>query len=125
MQGPETNIDVAKEIRSAIEGGVDLSVCLLNYRDDGTKFWNHFSIAVLRDETGHITNYLVGSKTVNEQGLSAPAVTSSNVALEQIDTKKEAGSPSFNSLNIPIIPAFAENDKALNAPDFAFFNVVG
>lgn len=125
MQGPETDTDVAKEIRDAIEDGVALSVCLLNYRADGTKFWNHVSIAVLRDETGHITNYLVSSKTVNEQDLSAPAVTSSNTALEQVDTKKEAGSPSFNSLNIPIIPAFADNDKALNAPDFAFLNVIG
>ncbi|MEO1613750.1 MAG: hypothetical protein AAFU55_15555, partial [Pseudomonadota bacterium] len=36
-------------IRAGIAAGVDTSVCLLNYRADGTTFWNQFFIAALRD----------------------------------------------------------------------------
>ena len=35
-----------------------MSVCLLNYRVDGTTFWNQFFIAALRDAGGNITNYV-------------------------------------------------------------------
>ena len=40
IQGPATdNAEVAK-LRAAIVEGSDVSVCLLNYRIDGTTFWN-------------------------------------------------------------------------------------
>ena len=35
-----------------------MSVCLLNYRVDGTTFWNQFFIAALRDANGSVTNYV-------------------------------------------------------------------
>ena len=40
----------------AIEEGLDTSVCLLNYRADGTKFWNQFFVASLRDGGGVTVN---------------------------------------------------------------------
>jgi hypothetical protein len=36
-------------IRKGISEGSDTSVCLLNYRADGTTFWNQFFVAALRD----------------------------------------------------------------------------
>ena len=47
-----------KQIRLSIEQGNDMSVCLLNYRVDGTTFWNQFFIAALRDANGAVTNYV-------------------------------------------------------------------
>ena len=58
LQGPETDPKSVEKIRSAIETGNDMSVCLLNYRVDGTTFWNQFFIAALRDANGNITNYV-------------------------------------------------------------------
>jgi len=58
LQGPETDPRAVEKIRKAIEAGTDMSVCLLNYRVDGTTFWNQFFIAALRDTTGNITNYV-------------------------------------------------------------------
>jgi len=58
LQGPETDPKSVERIRHAIENGEDLSVCLLNYRVDGTTFWNQFFIAALRDATGNITNFV-------------------------------------------------------------------
>jgi PAS domain S-box-containing protein len=58
LQGPETDPKAVERIRFAIEQGNDLSVCLLNYRVDGTTFWNQFFIAALRDASGNITNFV-------------------------------------------------------------------
>jgi PAS domain S-box-containing protein len=58
LQGPETDPKAVERIRNAIEAGNDLSVCLLNYRVDGTTFWNQFFIAALRDASGNITNFV-------------------------------------------------------------------
>lgn len=35
-----------------------MSVCLLNYKADGTPFWNQFFIAALCDENGNVINFV-------------------------------------------------------------------
>ena len=52
--------------------GIDTSVCLLNYKADGTPFWNQFFVAALRDAEGVIVNYVgvqceVSKATVESQ----------------------------------------------------------
>lgn len=32
----------------------DTSVCLMNYKADGTPFWNQFFVAALRDDAGKV-----------------------------------------------------------------------
>ena len=39
-QGPETDQAKVAAIRAGIAEGVDTSICLLNYKADGTPFWN-------------------------------------------------------------------------------------
>ncbi|CAM9553744.1 unnamed protein product, partial [Laminaria digitata] len=58
LQGPETDPRAVDKIRKAIEEGLDTSVCLLNYRADGTTFWNQFFVASLRDGGGATVNYV-------------------------------------------------------------------
>ena len=67
LQGPETDPKAVEKIRHAIEQGTDMSVCLLNYRVDGTTFWNQFFIAALRDAGGNITNYVGVQCKVSDQ----------------------------------------------------------
>uniref|UniRef100_A0A7R9WT84 LOV domain-containing protein n=1 Tax=Craspedostauros australis TaxID=1486917 RepID=A0A7R9WT84_9STRA len=67
LQGPETDPKAVERIRHAIEQGNDLSVCLLNYRVDGTTFWNQFFIAALRDAAGNITNFVGVQCKVSDQ----------------------------------------------------------
>ena len=45
-------------IRKGVEMGADTSVCLLNYRADGTPFWNQFFVAPLRDLNGDVVYYV-------------------------------------------------------------------
>lgn len=67
LQGPETDPKAVEHIRHAIEQGNDMSVCLLNYRVDGTTFWNQFFIAALRDASGTVTNFVGVQCKVSDQ----------------------------------------------------------
>merc|ERR1712238_181645 len=67
LQGPETDPKAVEKIRKSIEYGTDMSVCLLNYRVDGTTFWNQFFIAALRDAAGNITNFVGVQCKVSDQ----------------------------------------------------------
>lgn len=67
LQGPETDPKSVEGIRNAIDTGKDHSVCLLNYRIDGSTFWNQFFIAPLRDDAGKITNFVGVQCKVSDQ----------------------------------------------------------
>jgi PAS domain S-box-containing protein len=58
LQGPQTDPKAVAKIRKAISDGFDTSVCLLNYKIDGTTFWNQFFVAPLRDSDGNVVNYV-------------------------------------------------------------------
>ena len=45
-------------IRKAVSTGSDATVCLINYKADGTPFWNQFFIAALRDSDNNIVNFV-------------------------------------------------------------------
>ena len=58
LQGIHTDHTAVKSLREAIEKGKDVSVCLLNYKADGTPFWNHIFVAALHDRQNRIVNYV-------------------------------------------------------------------
>lgn len=54
LQGPDTDPRAVKRIREGIDRGEDTGEVILNYRVDGTTFWNNFFVAALRDEDSNI-----------------------------------------------------------------------
>ena len=67
LQGPETDPKAVDRIRKGIETGEDTNVIIMNYRVDGSKFWNQFFVAALRDGEGHVVNYLGVQCKVSEE----------------------------------------------------------
>ncbi|GEO43382.1 signal transduction histidine kinase [Skermanella aerolata] len=59
LSGPGTDCEVSDQVRTAIEQGRPVSVRLLNYRRDGSSFWNQLHISPIIDEAG-IAAYFVG-----------------------------------------------------------------
>lgn len=57
LQGPETDRDTVKRIRGAISAGQDISVDILNYKKDGSTFWNALFVSPVRDEDGKIVYF--------------------------------------------------------------------
>ncbi len=62
IQGPGTDHDTVRQIAIALAGGKVFQGEILNYRKDGTPFWNLLRIAPIHDAAGNVTHY-VGTQT--------------------------------------------------------------
>ena len=58
LQGPGTDPVAVAEIRAAVDEKRACVVEILNYRRDGTPFWNRLSITPVRDGVGEVTHYI-------------------------------------------------------------------
>ena len=57
LQGPDTNPEAINCIRQAVRSRTDCQVTLLNYRKDGTPFWNELYMSPVREpRTGRLTH---------------------------------------------------------------------
>ena len=57
LQGPDTDPEAVDKLRSAIREVTDVSVDLLNYRKDGTTFWNALYVSPVIDGSGNVQFY--------------------------------------------------------------------
>lgn len=62
LQGEETRNDDVSRIRNAIKQERDVSINLVNYRKDGSKFVNEFFLCPLRDVNSNVV-YFIGIQT--------------------------------------------------------------
>lgn len=67
LQGPGTDQASIDRIREAIAAREAGSEVLLNYRKDGTPFWNQLDIAPVRDDDGTVTHLFGFQKDVTER----------------------------------------------------------
>lgn len=67
LQGPGTDPRAVDIIRTAVANGTDATTCILNYKADGSPFWNQFFVAALRDSDNCIVNYV--STNINQTSL--------------------------------------------------------
>ncbi|QKY16926.1 PAS domain-containing protein [Halorubrum sp. CBA1229] len=58
LQGPDTDEEPVSRMREAIDAEEATSVELLNYRKDGTEFWNRVSVAPIRDADGRVSEWV-------------------------------------------------------------------
>jgi len=56
LQGEGTSKQSTNIIKVALDSGNDVNACILNYKKDGTPFWNQLFIGVLRDWNNQIVN---------------------------------------------------------------------
>ena len=54
LQGEDTDPEAVDRIRKAVAQGEDVAIDILNYRKDGTAFWNALYLSPVRDHTGEI-----------------------------------------------------------------------
>ncbi|TKX50575.1 PAS domain S-box protein [Halorubrum sp. ASP121] len=66
LQGPDTEEASVQELREAIDAEESTSVELLNYRKDGTEFWNRVSIAPISDADGTVTHWVGFQEDITE-----------------------------------------------------------
>ena len=66
LQGEKTNKNDVRELREAIKKGDRWSVRLLNYKKDGTPFWNYLVVAPVKLADGTVVKYIGVQTDVTE-----------------------------------------------------------
>ena len=67
LQGADTDPAAVAALRSAIANGTGCTVEILNYRKDGTAFWNELTVAPVVDATGALTHFVGVQADVTER----------------------------------------------------------
>lgn len=82
LQGEDTDPEAIEEIRQGLRENRELTVEILNYRKDGTPFWNRLSIDPVRDAEGRVTNYIGIQVDITERKLAEEALQRAKNDLE-------------------------------------------
>jgi len=61
LQGPETDPKAVQAIRDALAAKTKITIDILNYRKDGSKFWNRLRIRPVFNTKGEL-DYFVGTQ---------------------------------------------------------------
>lgn len=82
LQGSDTDPGAADDIRRAIDAERECVVEILNYRKDGSTFWNRLSITPVRDESGRVSHFIGLQSDVTVRRLAEAALREAKEALE-------------------------------------------
>ena len=83
LQGPDTNPDDVTRIRAAIEAQTDIAVDLLNYRKDGTQFWNALYLSPVRNDAGEVVFFFASQLDVTDRVQAQTIIAEQKSAVER------------------------------------------
>ena len=90
LQGADTAQPALAEMRLAMQEQRECRLVMRSYRQDGSLFWNEFSIAPVRDDSGQLTHYLIIHSDITEERTAVEALTQQfkrTLLLKQITEK--------------------------------------
>ncbi|WP_158747710.1 PAS domain-containing protein [Acidisphaera sp. L21] len=87
LQGPDTDPATVAKIRDAIRGGRAIDVDLLNYRKDGTIFWNALYLSPVRDKAGVIRFFFASQLDVTDR-VKAQSIINEQKALVELEVER-------------------------------------
>ncbi|MCG6157446.1 PAS domain-containing sensor histidine kinase [Rubinisphaera margarita] len=67
LQGPETDPKTVRIVHDAVATQTECRVTILNYRKDGTPFWNDLHISPVEDVNGEVTHFVGVQSDVSER----------------------------------------------------------
>jgi PAS domain S-box-containing protein len=84
VQGPLTDPQTRAAIRLALKDATEFSGEILNYRKDGTTFWNELTISPAVNEQGQLTHFIGIIRDITERKLSMDEIGQHRQHLEQL-----------------------------------------
>lgn len=88
LQGEETDQEAIRQLRDAIHAGRPCAVKILNYKEDGTAFWNDLHISPIHDAQGILTHF-VGIQHESQENDPADVAQALAYASSIVDTVRE------------------------------------
>lgn len=83
LQGPDTDMAAVANVRQAIDAGDDIGIDLLNYRKDGSTFWNALYMSPVRDKEGIIRFFFASQLDVTDRVEAQRIVSQQKAVVER------------------------------------------
>jgi len=77
LQGPDTDTATTAKLRTALQGDGNFNGDVLNYRKDGTPFWNSLLLSPIHDDRGAITGFFGIQRNVTKRREAEEALKAS------------------------------------------------
>ncbi|GLQ78568.1 signal transduction histidine kinase [Mesorhizobium huakuii] len=90
LQGPKTDKAAVAQIRTAIEDNADVSVDILNYRKDGSTFWNALYISPVSNDKGEVQFFFASQLDVSDRKRSEHRITADKDRFEKAVKERTA-----------------------------------
>ena len=85
LQGPSTDQAALDELRRELSAGENVQVEMLNYRRDGSSFWNQLAISPVHDEDGRLLYHFGSQKDVTAQRRAQELEATERLLLMEVD----------------------------------------
>ncbi len=122
LQGAGTDRAVVAEIRQGLDAGEDIHKELLNYRKDGTPFWNALFVSPVVDSGGRLVYHFASQLNVTRRR-EAEAVFHQSQRMETLGTMASGMAHEFNNLMTIVLASLEraedETDAARRAKQIA------
>lgn len=90
LQGPKTDKAAVGQIRAAVEDNADVSVDILNYRKDGSTFWNALYISPVSNDKGEVQFFFASQLDVSDRKRSEHRITADKDRFEKAVKERTA-----------------------------------
>jgi phosphoserine phosphatase RsbU/P len=87
LQGSDTDPSAIGEIRRAVTERRECAVEILNYRKDGTPFWNRLSITPVKDSKDQVTHFIGIQSDITSRRNAEDALLKAKLELEETNLR--------------------------------------
>lgn len=98
LQGPETSMKKIKSLKTAIENGRHFRSQLLNYRKDGTTFWNDLTISPIHNDYDEVIGFVGIQNDVTFQVLTAQELEEKVISLKKTKQSLDAANKALKEI---------------------------
>lgn len=104
LQGPDTDPDTVKAIREAVKEQRACTVEILNYRKDGTPFWNNLSITPVLDPNDNVTHFIGIQSDITIRKTSEESLRTTAKKLEAANRRMKNDLEDARQLQLAMLP---------------------
>jgi PAS domain S-box-containing protein len=90
LQGADTDPVSVKRIRAAIEANESIQIDLLNYRKDGSTFWNALFLSPVRNNSGDVQFFFASQLDVTERVMAQAMIAAQKAAVDSEVSRRTA-----------------------------------